>query len=204
MTYKDTIPRTGALAETNDSASTSETSATGIGAPAVKKEHLKHKHLLVHAYVAKPIIDVETAKTWIRQLIEKVGMNILMGPIVAYCDTPGNEGISGAVVIETSHSVIHIWSEDVPASVQFDLYSCSDIDLDAVWEHFQVMEPISLDYKFLDRETSFKTLESGTRGKAACSDQQAANAPAPRRGRKPVLVASNNEAQERERRRKRA
>ena len=122
---------------------------------------LKHKHLLVHALVKKPIVEKYVAEQWMNDLVSKIGMIKMAGPIVENCELPGNEGISAAVILMTSHSVIHIWPLDEQPSIQLDVYSCSDFSLETIWEHLQIMEPISCEYKFLDRETDFKTLDGG-------------------------------------------
>lgn len=129
--------------------------------------HLRHEHLLVRAKVKKPFVDTQVTHTWLQELIKKIGMQILAGPIVEDCKLSGNEGISGAVILSTSHSVLHIWPLDPVPTVQFDLYSCSNIDLDVVFDHFKVMEPIEIEYKFLDRDNHFKSLKYKPKLKAA-------------------------------------
>jgi S-adenosylmethionine/arginine decarboxylase-like enzyme len=124
---------------------------------------LKHHHLLVQAHVKNPIKDVDFAKQWLSELVIKVGMVIAAGPIASYVETPGNRGITAAINLQTSHASVHGWDEVEPALVQFDIYSCAPVDLDIVWEHFSVLEPISLSYKFLDRDGGFRTMEEGTK-----------------------------------------
>lgn len=130
-------------------------------------QHLKHEHLLVQAKVVKPIVDCQIARTWLLELIDRIGMKVMAGPIVEDCIVPGNEGISGAVILSTSHSVLHIWPLDDIPTIQFDLYSCSSIDLPTIWKHLEVMEPVSIEYKFLDRSNGFKSIKTKPRLKAA-------------------------------------
>lgn len=129
--------------------------------------HLRHEHLLVRAKVKNPLVDKTVAHTWLTSLIQKIGMNILAGPLVEDCTIPGNEGLSGVVILSTSHSVLHVWPKDEVPTVQFDLYSCSNIDLDVVFDHFKVMEPLEIEYKFLDRDNHFKSLKYKPKLKAA-------------------------------------
>jgi len=124
---------------------------------------LRHEHLLVRATVKNPIKDVEVAKQWMLDLVEKVGMVVLAGPIASYCDVPGNEGITAAVCLSTSHSALHIWDSVEVPYINFDIYSCSAIDLDVVWQHLLVMEPDYIEYKFLDRDQNFSLISEGSK-----------------------------------------
>lgn len=125
----------------------------------MKNELLIHKHLIIRAEVNNPPRDVEYLTTWLKDFISFINMKIMLGPYVAYCDKPGNRGITGVAVIETSHIAIHVWDEPVPALVQFDVYSCAEFD------PYQIAEKIKndwsverIDYKFLNRETGLKPI----------------------------------------------
>jgi S-adenosylmethionine/arginine decarboxylase-like enzyme len=124
---------------------------------------LRHEHLLIQAYIKKPIMDEEIAKKWLSDLIEKVGMKLAAGPVAHFVDTPGNEGITAAACLMTSHCSIHFWSNLTVPLAQMDIYSCSEVDLNVVFDHFAMMEPISLEYKFLNRDGGFKTISEGTK-----------------------------------------
>ena len=65
---------------------------------------------------------------WLEEFIGFIGMKIMMGPYVAYCENEGNRGITGIAVIETSHIAMHVWDEPVPAMMQLDVYSCAEFD----------------------------------------------------------------------------
>lgn len=115
---------------------------------------LFHKHLIIRAEVKKPMICPEkVSKEWMPNLIEKIGMKILMGPYAVYSEMVGNRGLTAATIIETSHVVMHIWDEDEPAMVQLDVYTCGPLDHEIIVEALQEMEPVKIDMKFLDRET---------------------------------------------------
>ena len=118
-----------------------------------------HKHIIIRAEVAKPLTDKEETRRWIDELIEKIGMKKLAGPIVEYCEIPGNRGITSAAVIETSHIAMHVWDETDPGLLQLDVYSCSELPIDKVVEHIQVMEPVEIKYKVLDREKNLIVLQ---------------------------------------------
>ena len=82
-----------------------------------------------------------------------------MGPYVKYCDTPGNRGITGVAVIETSHIALHVWDETEPAIMQFDVYSCSEFDPYKIADKLQAdFDVVKLDYKYLNRETELKPI----------------------------------------------
>ena len=81
----------------------------------------EHKHLLVRAEVNKPIKEERILKKWLKDLVKKIDMKIIKGPYTAYVTKEGNRGITGIVAIETSHVAIHIWDEEMPALVQFDV-----------------------------------------------------------------------------------
>lgn len=113
---------------------------------------LFHKHLIVRAEVNNPIKNEEVACAWVKKLIERIEMKILMGPYAKYCDMVGNRGLTIATIIETSHIVAHIWDETDPAMVQLDVYTCGPLDPYDVVESLQEMEPVKIDMKYLDRE----------------------------------------------------
>jgi len=127
----------------------------------MKNSLLIHKHLIVRAEVNNPPKDVEKLTGWFKDFIDSINMKILMGPYVAYCDTPGNRGITGVSVIETSHIAMHVWDEPSPALMQLDVYSCAEFDpykiADKLKQDFDV---VKLDYKFLNRETGLKPIRT--------------------------------------------
>jgi S-adenosylmethionine/arginine decarboxylase-like enzyme len=96
---------------------------------------LYHKHIMIRAYVKKPLIDVDETNEWFHELVGKVGMEVAVPAKSAYVTREGNEGITGSVNLCTSHSSIHVWDQESPAKIEFDLYSCSDFDLITILEH---------------------------------------------------------------------
>jgi len=113
---------------------------------------LVHKHLIVRAEVMKPPTDPDLLTEWMRELVAAIGMKIVGGPHVYYVDKEGNKGLTGCVIIETSHCAIHVWDEGLPALIQFDVYSCSDFKLNTVFDFLSEFQPVKVDWKFLDRE----------------------------------------------------
>jgi S-adenosylmethionine/arginine decarboxylase-like enzyme len=115
-----------------------------------------HKHLLIRAEVDRPITSERELKKWLKELVKKIDMKIIKGPYAAYVTKEGNRGITGLVMIETSHIAIHIWDETSPALIQCDVYSCANFMTSEVIEEFQVMTPVKMDYMFLDRSKELK------------------------------------------------
>jgi S-adenosylmethionine/arginine decarboxylase-like enzyme len=116
---------------------------------------LQHKHLLVKAEITNHISNPDVISSWVSDLVDAIKMKILHGPVSVYCNKVGNQGITSFAIIETSHIALHIWDETTPATLQLDVYTCSELEIDLVFKALSVFQPITLDYKFLDREHGF-------------------------------------------------
>ena len=68
-----------------------------------------HKHMIIRAEVNRPLVTEKQVRRWLRSLVKKIDMNIIKGPYAAYVSKEGNRGVTGVVMIETSHIAIHIW-----------------------------------------------------------------------------------------------
>lgn len=119
---------------------------------------LEHQHLIVRGEIANPPQDTHTIEQKLKELVSALNMKIMMGPISGYSPVVGNRGLTCAVIIETSHIVLHTWDEESPAMLQLDVYSCSEVDPEIVWKWLEDFEPVHIDYKFLDRKTKFITV----------------------------------------------
>ena len=120
---------------------------------------LKHKHLLIRAEVKNPPKTEEQIINWMNNLIAKIDMNILAGPYASKVSKKGNKGIIGVAIIDTSHVGIHTWDETDPALVQLDVYSCKEFNKIDVLSCIEEFDPITVDYKYFDRENNFKELK---------------------------------------------
>ena len=123
------------------------------------KPHLQHKHLLVRAEVNSPPLYNFSSRRLdleIRSLINKIDMEILLGPHSAYCEEPGNLGWSSTAIITTSSITFHSWTET--GVIQLDVYSCKDFRIRDVFTWLAQFDIERLDYKYLDRERGFTTL----------------------------------------------
>ena len=114
----------------------------------------EHTHLIIRALVNRPPTDPDAAIDWLKNLVPAIGMKTLLGPYATYCSVPGNAGLTAAVIIETSHIVLHCWDETSPAELQFDVYTCSALNTKTIFDAMQAFEPTSIEYKILDRTTN--------------------------------------------------
>ena len=114
-------------------------------------EQLNHQHLLVKAYVNNPPVCTDELNMWLTELVELVDMEVFMDPRSTLCDTPGNEGITGVVGLETSHSSAHFWTRVEKPYVQFDLYSCKEFSVEAVLDKLNDFGVESANYLTVDR-----------------------------------------------------
>ncbi len=128
----------------------------------MNQQILVHKHLIVRAEAVNPPMEVPHLTDWLHNFIDFINMKVLMGPYVVYHDVPGNRGITGAAIIETSHIVMHVWDEPSPALMQFDVYSCGEFDAETICKKIQKdFNVVKIDYKFLDRETGLRDVSGG-------------------------------------------
>jgi S-adenosylmethionine/arginine decarboxylase-like enzyme len=124
---------------------------------------LVHKHLIIRAEAVSPPMDEEFLRRWLEKFIEEIGMKVMMGPYVKYSNMVGNRGITGAAIIETSHIVMHVWDEVSPALMQFDVYSCGELDPEKICKKLTkdfIIEKLS--YKFLNREHNLTDITEAT------------------------------------------
>jgi S-adenosylmethionine/arginine decarboxylase-like enzyme len=117
-----------------------------------------HKHLIIRAEVKNPLKDESLAMAWMSELIDKIGMKVMMGPFAKYLDVEGNRGLTAVAIIETSHIALHIWDEDDPALVQLDVYTCGPLDPYDVVEALREFHPSKIEMKYLDREQGLTEL----------------------------------------------
>lgn len=121
-----------------------------------------HKHLLVNAKIKDPLNNEQAGIDFLTNLVNSIDMKIIKGPFASYVDKPGNKGLTAMVMIETSHIAFHIWDEVDPALIQFDLYTCGQLELDKVISTFRdTFNLIEMDYVLFDRENGFVVEKQG-------------------------------------------
>ena len=120
---------------------------------------LVHKHLIIRAEVNNTPKSTQWAHKWLTQLVEKIGMVVCQGPITAYVNDEGNRGLTGVVVIETSHIALHCWDEESPGLLQLDAYTCGPFEESIIFEEIKQFDPVKMEYKYLDREKNLTEIE---------------------------------------------
>jgi S-adenosylmethionine/arginine decarboxylase-like enzyme len=120
---------------------------------------LEHKHLIVRAELNNPPNCTTAIEAWMKKLVKQIDMNILMGPYSVYSDMIGNRGLTAVTIIETSHIALHVWDEVEPALAQLDVYTCSALNIEDVFEAMNEWEPVKVEYKYIDRENQLTLIE---------------------------------------------
>lgn len=102
----------------------------------------KGRHLIVTGFAGSEfssrLDDPDHVATFLQEVVEAANMHVLMGPHVVRvplepgkaCSDEDCGGVTGVVVLSTSHASIHTWP--LHGRVSFDLYSCHDFDPDVV------------------------------------------------------------------------
>jgi len=120
---------------------------------------LVHKHLIIRAEVESPPVEQEQVVEWLEDTVDAIGMKICSGPYAEYVDMPGNEGVTGVVIIETSHIAMHVWDCQEPPLMQLDVYTCGPFDPATIVDRIQEFSPLKVEYKYLDREFGLEEIE---------------------------------------------
>jgi S-adenosylmethionine/arginine decarboxylase-like enzyme len=114
----------------------------------------------VKAQILEPPKNELVLIDWLKLLVDDIKMKILDGPYVKYLDVEGNRGITGIVVIETSHCSVHIWDEPNPAIMQMDVYSCADFNTSDVIKRVKDFSIVDYQKLRVDRNgDKFKIVE---------------------------------------------
>ena len=88
---------------------------------------VNHLQQIIIGEVTKPPTNVDAVKQFMCDLVESIGMKRLIEPQAVYVEAVGNRGMTSCVLIETSHIAWHVWDEQSPGLLQFDLYTCGDL-----------------------------------------------------------------------------
>jgi S-adenosylmethionine/arginine decarboxylase-like enzyme len=119
-----------------------------------------HNHLLVNGYSLIPPTDEGKTIEWMKNLVESINMKIIQGPFASYVSKEGNRGLTAIVMIETSHIAMHVWDEEDPAFVQFDLYTCSTLPVEKVLKDLEDTFGLhNYQSMVLERSSGFKVIE---------------------------------------------
>ena len=133
-----------------------------------------HKHLILNANVRSPLETEEDVTCWLAELVNIVDMEILIPPISKYCDIEGNEGVTGTVVITTSHMSIHIWPKAEVPYIRLDVYSCKDFCAKEVLDFVdKTMGIIEEGHIVVDRNSLKPVVKTCLTGSAQCQVKEA-------------------------------
>lgn len=120
---------------------------------------LFHKHMLIRGFLKNPPKESKALEDFFIELVSNIKMKVFIAPVAKYLDTEGNRGITGTVVIETSHMSMHVWDEQSPALMQMDVYSCKDFDekvvIDTIDQHFGLL---AYEHLSIDRNNGLKVI----------------------------------------------
>lgn len=123
-----------------------------------------HKHMLLNVALRKPPREPAEVTDWLSRVVTKVRMKVMREPWAGWDDTPGNEGVTGDVILTTSHCSIHIWNNADPPYAKADLYSCAEFEPEEFLEMIAEFEPYWYEYTVRDRtDPGFRELASGRR-----------------------------------------
>jgi S-adenosylmethionine/arginine decarboxylase-like enzyme len=119
-----------------------------------------HKHLLLRGMILDAPTSEQVVIDWLREFVDKIGMKVVQGPFASMITEEGNRGLTASVMIETSHIAFHIWDETNPGLIQFDLYTCSELNSPYVFKELEKFFNFTeYQYMILDRQTGFKVIE---------------------------------------------
>lgn len=124
---------------------------------------LHHIHLIMTVGIKKAFSNSDESNTWMKNLVEVIGMDEFYPPISKRSDDPPhNVGITGISLLTCSHLSHHQFEyPDGTIEMKFDLYSCQHFSIDDVMSHFVELEPTFFDYIVIDRNERNKVVDQG-------------------------------------------
>ena len=123
---------------------------------------VNHLQQIIIGQVTKPPTDVDVVKQFMCDLVESIGMKRLIEPQAVYVEAVGNRGMTSCVLIETSHIAWHVWDEQTPGLLQFDLYTCGDLIAEQVLEIVKEFFGLTkYSVKVFDRAQEFIQINDG-------------------------------------------
>jgi S-adenosylmethionine/arginine decarboxylase-like enzyme len=123
---------------------------------------VNHLQQIIIGQVTKPPTDVDVVKHFMCDLVESIGMKRLIEPQAVYVEAVGNRGMTSCVLIETSHIAWHVWDEQTPGLLQFDLYTCGDLIAEQVIEIVKEFFGLTkYSVKVFDRAQEFTQINDG-------------------------------------------
>jgi S-adenosylmethionine/arginine decarboxylase-like enzyme len=123
---------------------------------------VNHLQQIIIGQVTKPPTDVDVVKQFMCDLVESIGMKRLIEPQAVYVEAVSNRGMTSCVLIETSHIAWHVWDEQTPGLLQFDLYTCGDLIAEQVLKIVKEFFGLTkYSVKVFDRAQEFTQINDG-------------------------------------------
>lgn len=132
-----------------------------------------HLHLMINAYSKNAwrpangdsfdlALMEHDVQDWLNDLVQRIGMRAVFPARAKYVTAKGNAGITASINIETSHIAFHVWDEQDPAHMQFDLYTCGPLDHVSLVHYLnEELAFVSGHWAVIDRSHGFKTIADG-------------------------------------------
>jgi S-adenosylmethionine/arginine decarboxylase-like enzyme len=116
-------------------------------------------HILFIATVTleNPSMTIRSIEDWLTRMVAAVDMKVLAGPFVVECFDPGNEGITGVIVLSTSHCNIHAWTAVPVPYLTMDLYSCRAFSVEPIMDMLAELGARVCDFEVIDRNHADET-----------------------------------------------
>jgi len=96
-------------------------------------------------------LAIVTARIFLHDLVELIGMIPVTPPQAAYVHDEGNVGLTGSINLATSHIAFHVWEET--GLLMLDVYSCKDFDPIVVLEFLDSLFTFTdVDAEIIDRD----------------------------------------------------
>ena len=112
----------------------------------------RHIHMFGTVWFRNPPVNEQTGNDYLIGLVKAINMNVLAGPYSVTCTSEGNEGVTGAIVLEFSHASFHSWHMLPKPFLTFDVYSCANFEEILVINHIDKFFGINdISYSLFDR-----------------------------------------------------
>ena len=120
-----------------------------------------HLHLLVKGYVNNPPKAEKLLNIWLKELANRMDMEILIDPTSAIITKNGNEGLVGGIILTDATASIRVWNSESPALFQFNLYSYNSFNATDIIHHINFWFELNrAHWQLVDRNgDTFKTLK---------------------------------------------
>lgn len=107
------------------------------------------KHLIVDIHECKHMPTHSELYNFIDHIVELVHMRKLISPYIVK-GAPNNPGITGFIIIETSHISIHTF--ETTNTIAMDLYSCKTFNHQIILKEVKkAFKPTDIKYKIFPR-----------------------------------------------------